>query len=252
MQQTIYIITFLYGIIIGSFLNVLIYRIPRQENVTTTRSHCMSCGYQLKWYDLVPLFSYIALKGRCRSCKTPISKQYPLIELFNGILYVVIFAVNGSNIENILYCLMTSALLALSLIDFRTYEIPLGFNLFIGSLGVIHLVMDYQNWLQYVIGFVSISGFILIIIILTKGRGMGGGDCKLMAAVGLLIGWKLSIVAFLVGCILGSIIHLLRMRLSGEDHVLAFGPYLSMGIVISILYGNQFIDWYVKLIMGTL
>lgn len=115
-----YIIVFLYGIVIGSFLNVLIYRIPKKENLVMTRSHCMSCGYQLRWFDLIPLFSFLALGGKCRKCKTRLSVQYPIIEALNGVLYLAVFARYGVSVESLLYCLLFSALLALSVIDFRT------------------------------------------------------------------------------------------------------------------------------------
>lgn len=116
----LYIVIFLYGIVIGSFLNVLIYRIPKKENIVTTRSHCMNCGYQLRWYDLVPLFSYLALGGRCRKCKAHISVQYPVIEALNGVLYLLVFWKYGMSVDSLVYCLLFSALLALSVIDFRT------------------------------------------------------------------------------------------------------------------------------------
>lgn len=249
MNLAIASIVFLYGILIGSFLNVLIYRIPKHENFTTTRSHCMTCGYQLRWYDLIPLVSYLMLKGKCRNCNTSIAKQYPLVELGNGVAYVIVFAIYGLSMQTILYCLLCSALLALSMIDLQTFEIPVGLNLFILGLGVIGLALDWRNWPLYVIGFFAISSFIYLIIVMTKGRGMGGGDCKLMACAGLLLGWKLIIVAFFIGCILGSIIHTIRMRWSGEEHVLAFGPYLSAGIMISVLFGQPMIEWYLQFLL---
>lgn len=242
-----YLTVFTYGIIIGSFLNVCIYRLPLQENIVTTRSHCMKCGYQLRWYDLVPLFSYMLLGGRCRKCKEKISVQYPLIEALNGFLYVIVVAVCGLSIESILYCLLFSALIVLSVIDFRTYEIPVGINYFIAALGVVRVATDYTNWLQYLIGMICVSGFLLLIYWITKGRGIGGGDIKLMAASGLLLGWQLNILAFVLGCIIGSVMHLIRMRFSEEGNVLALGPYLAAGIAISALWGTDLIGWYLSL-----
>ena len=244
MDFIFYLPIFLYGIVIGSFLNVCIYRIPLGESIAKERSHCMTCGYQLRWFDLVPLFSWLALRGKCRKCKTPISPQYPIIEAVNGVLYVLIFAVNGMNLVSILYCLMASALLALSVIDFRTYEIPFGFNVFIGVLGLIRIFTDLDNWSEYVIGFFAVSVLLEIILVASKGRAIGGGDVKLMAAAGLLVGWKLIILAFFIGCILGSVIHIIRMKVSHAEHVLAMGPYLSAGVLISALWGTQFINWY--------
>ena len=241
-----YITIFLFGIVIGSFVNVCIYRIPKKEDIVKVRSHCMSCGYQLKWYDLVPLFSYLALRGRCRKCKAKLAAQYPIIEAANGILYVVIVLVNGVNVESLLYCLLTSALITLSVIDFRTYEIPLGINIFILAIGLIRVATDLSGWLAYLIGFCSVSVFLMILYYATKGRGIGGGDVKLMAVCGLVLGWKLIILAFFIGCILGAVIHVARMKISGESHVLAMGPYLSMGIFIAMLWGNSIIEWYLR------
>ncbi|MBD5526493.1 MAG: prepilin peptidase [Lachnospiraceae bacterium] len=242
----LYIIIFLYGIVIGSFLNVCIFRIPKQENIVKIRSHCMNCGYQLKWYDLVPVFSYLCLGGKCRRCKQKISVQYPLIELLNGVLYCTVFAVYGVSVEALLYALLTSALITLSVIDFRTYEIPVGINIFILTLGLIRIVTDYADWLDYAVGFFIVSGFLYIVHLVTKGRGIGGGDIKLMAAGGLLLGWKQILLAFVLGCIIGSVVHVARMKISGQGHVLAFGPYLSVGIMISALVGDQMITWYLS------
>ena len=246
----LYIIIFLYGIVIGSFLNVLIYRVPKGENIVVVRSHCMSCGYQLRWYDLIPLFSWLALRGKCRVCREKISVQYPLIEALNGVLYLVVFHRFGISIESLLYCLLFSALLALSVIDFRTYEIPVGFNYFILALGLIRVATDWRNWATYVIGFLAVSACLYLLYIVSDGRAIGGGDVKLMATCGLLIGWKLIILAFLLGCILGSVIHVIRMRVTGEDHVLAMGPYLSMGVALAVLYGEAFLQWYIHTILG--
>lgn len=243
-ETMLYPIIFLYGIVIGSFLNVCIYRIPRKENISTTRSHCMNCGYGLKWYDLIPIFSFIFLKGKCRKCSEKISIQYPIIECLNGILYVLIFMTHGFWIESIIFCALTSALIVLSVIDFRTFEIPIGINIFIGILGMIRVALDLENIVEYIIGFCCVSGFLLFIYFLTKGRGIGGGDIKLMAVCGLILGYKFIILGFILGCIIGSVIHLIRMKISNKDHILAFGPYLAMGIVLSLLYGDQLLHWY--------
>lgn len=237
-------IIFLFGIVIGSFLNVCIFRIPKKEDIVKMSSHCMSCGYHLKWYDMVPIFSFLALRGKCRKCGAKLSVQYPLIEAANGILYVLIVWTGGLGIESLLYCLLASALLVLSVIDFRTYEIPFGINLFILALGLIRVGTDYQNFLTYLIGLLSVSAFLAVLYYATGGRAIGGGDVKLMAACGLLLGWKLIILAFLSGCIFGAVIHVIRMRISGESHVLAMGPYLSMGVLVAALWGEKMLTWY--------
>lgn len=260
----IYLIIFFYGLFIGSFLNVVIFRVPKKESLSKERSHCMSCGYQLRWFDLFPLFSWLFLGGKCRKCKEPISAQYPIVEAANGFLYVFLFvAAYGLNayevfeyfrLETLLYCFMGSALLALSVIDFRTYEIPVGFNIFIGALGVINLIYRFiafgvegSDWQTYIIGLFAVSLVTLIIYLASGGRAIGGGDVKLMAAAGLLIGWKLIVLAFLLGCILGSVIHIIRMKVSKADHMLAMGPYLSAGIMLAVFFGEPLINWYLGL-----
>ena len=223
----------LYGIVIGSFVNVLILRLPIKESITLKRSHCMTCGHTLSWYELIPLFSYLFLGGKCRHCKAHISVQYPIVE-----------AANGITLETFLYCLCASALLALSVIDWRTQEIPLGFNIFILILGLVRLFTDISNWSQYVIGLFAVSVFLLLINLVTKGRGIGHGDIKLMAATGLLMGWKLITVAFIMACIIGTVVHLIRMAVKKAGRKLAFGPYLSMGIFIAMIWGEQLVSWY--------
>ena len=240
----LYIMIFLIGISIGSFLNVCIYRIPKKEDIVFERSHCMSCGNVLKWYELIPLFSFIVQGGKCRNCKTKLSVQYPLIELLNGLIYVWIFMAKGFQPESILFCICASVLIVISVIDWRTYEIPFGCNIVIGILGIVRVILDLAHWYDYVIGFFAVSGLFLIIYWITKGRGIGGGDIKLMAAAGLLLGWQNILLALMIGSIAGSVIHLTLMKVQGKDRVLAFGPYLAFGIFISMLYGNNLITWY--------
>ena len=197
-------------------------------------SHCMECGYHLRWYDLIPLFSFLILRGRCRKCHAKLSLQYPLVEGMNGALYVIVFLANGFNVMSVIYCLLTSALIVLSIIDFRQYIIPDKVNIVILVLGIM-------------IGFFSVSVILLIIYLVTVGRGIGGGDVKLMAVAGLVIGWKACIVAFIVGCIAGSIIHVIRMKVSGANHRLALGLYLSMGLWFAMLFSEPIIEWYLRL-----
>ena len=212
-------------------------------------SHCMSCGAKLRWFDLIPLFSWLFLRGRCRQCKTVISVQYPVVEAVNGILWVVVFFVNGMNGMSVLYSLMASALLTLSVIDWRTFEIPFGINVFLGVLGVVAVFLEKEEWRSHLIGAVCVSGVLFVLYLLSKGSAIGGGDIKLMAACGLLLGWQKILLAFLLGCILGSVLHLLRMKVSGEGHILAMGPYLAAGIFLAALFGERWIDWYLSLLV---
>lgn len=250
----IYCVLLLFGILIGSFLNVCIYRIPKHENITTTRSHCMACGNVIRWYDLVPVFSFILLRGRCRFCKAKLSVQYPIVEILNGLLYCLIFYIKGLNVQSVLTMLLASALIVIAVIDWRTFEIPFGLNVFIAVLGIIIIAVkladrDFTGIIDNLIGAVSVSGFLLLLYLATKGRGIGGGDIKLMAAAGLFLGWKNCIVAFVIGCILGSVIHLIRMKISKADHVLAFGPYLAAGILVAGLWGEAIVAAYLGTFM---
>lgn len=244
----LYGIIFLYGIVIGSFLNVCIYRIPKKESLIPG-SHCMSCGHRLYWYDLFPVFSYILLKGRCRYCGVKISPQYPLIETLNGVLYGIVFMAGGISWMSICYCLMTSALIVISVIDERTFEIPVTLNVFLLLVGIGVCVIDRGSLLQHIIGFFCISVPLYLLYIVSGRRAIGGGDIKLMAVCGLILGWQKIILAFFLACIIGSVIHILRMKLTKAERVLAMGPYLSVGVWITALFGDAMIQWYLSLII---
>lgn len=250
MEYIVYYgIVFLAGIIIGSFLNVCIIRIPQKEDIIFEPSHCRNCGSALKWYELIPLVSFLIQKGRCRNCRTGISLQYPLVELGNGLAYIWVFAVYGWRVESVLFSLCASVLIVTGVIDWRTYEIPPGCNVLIGILGICRLALDLSHWYNYVTGFFAVSGLFAAVYLLTKGRGIGGGDIKLMAAAGLLIGWQQILLALMIGSFAGSCIHLTLMKLKGKDRVLAFGPYLAFGIFTAMLYGEQMIAGYLSLFL---
>lgn len=264
----IYVFVFLFGVIIGSFLNVCILRIPQKETIVSERSHCMTCGHTLAWYDLFPLFSWLFLGGKCRYCKAKISKQYPIVEFTNGVMAVLCFLFGGFSVSNlingsmsssemiytfaviVLSAFLCSVLIVISVIDWRTFEIPLGTNIFILALGIIRLALNLiingttGDWLDYVVGFFVVSIPLAVIYYVSKGRAIGGGDVKLMAVAGLFLGWKLALVALITGCLYGSVIHIIRMKISGEGKQLAMGPYLSAGIVTALWFGQYIVEWY--------
>lgn len=241
-----YVMLFLFGIVIGSFLNVWIFREPKKESLLAN-SHCMQCGYKLRWYDLIPLFSYMILRGRCRKCNTKLSLQYPLVEGLNGALYVIVFLANGWNLTSIVYCLLTSALIVVSVIDWRSKRIPNKVNYMILVLGIFATLLDLPNLRDHLIGMVCVSAVLWLIFLLSVGRAMGGGDAKLMTGAGLVIGTMPIILAFMVGCIAGSVIHTIRVAAFHADKKLAFGPYLAFGIWFSMLFGEPIIQWYLTL-----
>lgn len=253
MDLPILILLTLLGLAVGSFCNVLIYRIPKGEEFVKTPSHCMSCGHTLKWYENIPLLSWFLQGGKCRSCKVKLSAQYPIVEALNGLMWLATGLIVRSGLlaqsdwlTVALYCVLFSMLLVLTVIDWRTFTIPNGINLVIFLLGVIRLVTDLDHWLIYLIGMLAVALVFLLMNIATGGRGLGMGDVKLVAAAGLLLGWQKMLLAVLVGSLSGAIIHMIRMR-GGEGRKLAFGPYLAAGIWLAALVGEPLINAYLGL-----
>ena len=247
MDLPILILLFLLGLCFGSFCNVLIFRIPKGEEFVRTSSHCMTCGHTLRWFELIPLVSWLAQGGRCRSCKTKLSPQYPLVEAANGLLWLVTGMIfRGDWLTVALYCILFSMLLVLSVIDWRTFTIPNGINLVIFLLGVVRVLTDRGNLINYLFGMTAVGGVFLLLHILTRGQGLGMGDVKLVAAAGLLLGLPKMILGITLGSLAGAIIHSVRMK-HGADRRLAFGPYLAAGIGLSTLFGGPLINAYLSL-----
>ena len=232
------------GVCVGSFLNVLIYRIPKGEEFVKTPSHCMNCGHLLSWYENIPVVSWLIQGGKCRACGVQLSVQYPVIEALNGTMWLLTgMLYRGDWLTVGLYCVLFSMLLVLTVIDWRTFTIPNGINLVIFLLGVVRLITDLDHWINYLIGLVSVSLVFLLMHFATHGNGLGMGDVKLVAGAGLLLGWSSMLLAVVIGSLSGAIIHSVRMR-HGADRKLAFGPYLAAGIWIAALGGQQIVDAY--------
>ncbi len=244
-----YFIVFIYGIIIGSFLNVCIYRIPLKQDIVYTSSHCMNCGTKVKWYDLIPVVSYLVLAGKCRTCKTKLSKQYPLIELLNGAAYLGIFHYLGLSYEAGMMCVLFSVLLVITLIDIRYKIIPNSILIFLMIIGIVYVVLVDQKFISSIIGFFAVSLILLIIAVISNGQ-MGGGDIKLMAVCGFIIGWQKILVALLIGSVFGSIIGviLIILKINKKKQQIPFGPYLSAGVFVAALFGTELIQWYLNLV----
>lgn len=240
----VFLVVFLFGIAVGSFLNVCILRIPAGESVVAVPSHCMSCGKRLHWFEMIPILSYLFLRGRCSACKSRISPQYPLIEAANGVLWCLAFSRFGLAPDFLLASLLCSALLMLSVVDARTREIPPGANVFLFALGALRALLHFSDWTQYAIGLFAVSVPLLLVYLLSKGRAIGGGDIKLMAACGLFLGWKQIVFAFFLACVLGTLVHLPLMALKKAGRELAMGPYLSAGVFIALLWGDAVFRWY--------
>lgn len=245
------ILFFIYGLLIGSFLNVCIYRIPLNQTVVTTPSHCMSCNHKLAWYDLFPLFSYLFLGGKCRYCRAKISMQYPIVEALNACLYVLTFLMIGvDNIQKlafcIIICLLNSALIVLSVIDIKTQEIPFKINIFIFILAIAVVIIDRAAWVEHLIGFfvISVPFFILVLF-----NAMGGGDMKLYAVLGLFMGWKLTLLSLAIASIIGAVFSIILVACKkaedGGKTRIPFGPFIAASVPIVLFWGYDIINWYI-------
>ena len=247
MTGLFYLLWTLLGLCVGSFCNVLIFRLPKGEEFVKTPSHCMACGHRLRWFELVPVVSWLAQGGKCRACGVKLSAQYPIVEALNGGAWLLAaWLFRGDAVRAVLYSALFSLLTVVAVIDWRTFEIPNGVNLAIFLLGVVQLVADRRNWALYLIGMCSVSLLFLLLWFITHGNGLGMGDVKLMAAAGLLLGWPRILLAMILGSVSGAIIHTIRMR-RGAGRKLAFGPYLSAGIWVAALFGERLIGAYLGL-----
>ncbi len=253
-----YPIVFFYGICIGSFLNVVIYRLPENESLIKRSSHCMKCGAKIRFRDLVPIFSWLFLRGKCHSCGEKISPRYPIVEALNGIIYLVTFAVMDFNAHSILCCIFFSILICVGFIDYDTQTMDLGMLALILVLAVPDaLLSDAVSLPDRLIGLVCISvPFFLIgeIVAIYKKkktgeriRGIELGDTILMAASGALIGWKAVCISAFFGIMLAAVGGLISKYRSGES-IFAFGPYLAMGLFLGTLFGEPLMDWYIALL----
>lgn len=167
------------------------------------------------------------------------NRLHPALELLNGLLYVLVFWETGWTVEGILFCICASILLGAGIVDQKIFEIPAACTILIGILGAVHLGFDFGRWREYLAGLFAASSFLLALYLLTKGKGMGGGDIKLMAAAGLLLGWERILLALFIGAAAGGAVHGLLMKLKNKGRVLAFGPYLAFGIFTAMVYGDK-------------
>ena len=308
------VMVFLFGICIGSFLNVCILRLPRGESLTKRNSHCMTCGAEIKRYDLIPLFSWIILGGKCRNCKAPISPRYSVVEGLTGVLFVLMFIKYDIIADGIIYpallCLFLAGVIVIGFEDFDTQEMSVCVLVYLGILAFVTRVLSVLlpaalrgnsvTIVDGLIGMFSVSlplliiGFVItpLVYILfisedhkmvrklkkrlkrekLNGRekekvenalneklaavkeqgpvfGFGMGDVVFMAAGGLMLGWKATVVAMFIAIILGAVAALvikLRARKSEEetDNAFAFGPYLAIGLAAAAYYGTEIFDMY--------
>jgi leader peptidase (prepilin peptidase) / N-methyltransferase len=242
-------ITFLFGCIIGSFLNVCIYRIPQHESIVVGSSHCPKCLTPIRPYDLIPIFSFVMLRGKCRTCKAKISFRYPAIELLTGCLFLGAFLRYSYSWNTLIGFVFSAVLVVIAMIDFDTMDIYNEFQFIIIGLAIFSIIVLKGNLIDHLIGSVMISAPFFLIAYFTQG--LGGGDIKLMAAGGLLLGVQSIAVASMIGIISGGIIaaFLLIFKKKGMKSMIPFGPFLCIGLYVAYLFGTTIFQWYFSLFM---
>jgi leader peptidase (prepilin peptidase)/N-methyltransferase len=266
------VIVLIFGLLVGSFLNVCIVRLPRGGSIVSPPSHCPRCKQDIKFYDNVPLISFMLLRGKCRTCGLPISWRYPLVELMNGLFYLWIVSEFGMGGEAILLMAFCSSLIVITFIDLDFMIIPdvivlpgilLGVTIGPFFLSALNEPLPFYfgrfmpNTWPYVISFIGsvfgmLCGSLPLLAIgwgwekLRHEEGMGGGDVKLMGMVGAFLGWKGAFLTIFLGAIVGSVvgIALMLLKLHKRGQLIPFGPFLALGALVTAFYGPDIIVWY--------
>lgn len=244
---------FLFGIVIGSFLNVCICRIPRGESISFPPSHCMSCGHKLAWYDLFPVLSFLFLRGRCRYCKEKISIRYPLIESITGILFISDYLKFGLDFNFFKFAVLICFLIVVGVTDFDTFDVytvtvVLGIMAGIG-FAVYGAIVYKAGFLNYIYGASLSCGFILLLMLITKGKGMGSGDAEVCLMCGLFLGFKESILFMFLSFVIAGItvIILVILKIEDKKDTVPFVPFISIGALITIFFSDIIINYYMSL-----
>ncbi|NOQ68202.1 prepilin peptidase [Patescibacteria group bacterium] len=271
-----YFIIFIFGLIFGSFLNVVIFRLENGEKIVNDRSKCLRCKHVLAWYDLIPIFSFIFLKGRCRYCGERISWQYPVVEMGTGTLFLLIFnfqfsifnfsaqggPASGWQFLSLLFWFyIVSVLIVIFAYDLKHYIIPdkiiypaiivtLGFNLF-NNFHNSQFTIHNSLFINHLFAAFIAGLFFYAIVVITKGKGMGGGDVKLGFLMGLLLGWPLVLIALFLSFIIGSVIGIFLILVGNKKmkSMIPFGPFLILGTFIALFWGEEIVEWYLNIII---
>ena len=256
-----YGIIFIYGLIIGSFVNVLIFRIPQGKSIVTPPSACTNCGSRLTPLDLVPVFSYVFLRGKCRHCGTRISPRYPLVEVITAGVFVILYYKYGLSVPFFAFAFLMTLLIAIFFIDIDHRIIPNGLVLIALAGGLLLFIYNIlspmpevfgdSKWWTPLAGLLPGSGFLLVVAILGSliyktDDAMGMGDVKLMAPIGMFLGWKLCLIALFISVILGGVLSLLLMvtGIKKRKDTVAFGPFIVIGAFTTIMWGWDLLSWY--------
>lgn len=248
-----YIIVLIYGLIIGSFLNVCIYRIPLNQSIAYPPSNCPSCNSQLKWKDLMPVISYIILKGKCRYCGEKISIRYPMQELFTAIVFLFTYYNFGFSLYFFKFVILFCFLIVISNIDIKHQDVYTVTTIPAIAVGVVLAIaeqyLSMTSVVNYLLGGLIAAGVIALIVYITGA--MGEGDIEIAGLCGIFLGWKLTIVmmilAFVTGGVMGIV--LIATKVKGRKEYIAFGPFLALGTTLAIFFGNLIINYYVKMFL---
>ena len=260
-SNLITLFSFLFGLIIGSFLNVCIHRIPLKESLIHPSSVCPKCEKKIRFYDNIPLISYIILLGKCRYCRQPISPRYPIVETITGLLSLALFVRYGLSLQYFLFFLFVASLITISFIDLQHKIIPdvislpgilLGLAIsFLKSFDLVRL-NHFPPWTDSLIGIIAGGGFLYLVAIaferLTGREGMGGGDIKLLAMLGAWMGWRALPFIILISSLTGTLIGGGSLLLAGKGYrvKIPFGPFLALGALIYFFFGYELVTWYFK------
>jgi len=245
------VLIFILGLIVGSFSNVCIYRIPRNKSIIYPASHCPKCRSNISPKDNIPLLSYILLKGRCRNCKSKISIQYPIVELLTGLIYLIIYLIYGLSVQSLIYIILSAALIIIAFIDLNEQIVPDVISLPGIVIGfILSFFVPYISFINSALGIVVGGGIILIIglvgSVIFKKEVMGGGDVKLAAIIGAFLGLKYIVISLFLGFFLGALagIFLILSKIKSREDMVPFGPFIVLGSMITLLWGEKIISWY--------
>ena len=237
---------FVLGLVVGSFLNVCIWRLPREESIIRPGSHCPACSTALRARDLVPVLSWIILRGRCRHCSEEISARYPAVELLTGILFLWCHLFLGLSPALVVALVFSAFMVTITFIDLDHQIILDGMLALLAGVGLIlQLWTGGVSWMNMLIGVAVGGGLLLFLAVISRG-GMGGGDVKFAAALGFWLGWPGILLGLFIGFVSGGVISLLLLLtgIRGRKDFIPFGPFIALGAWITLLYGRKILDWY--------
>lgn len=236
-----------FGLMIGSFLNVVIARLPERRSLWMPGSTCPGCGNAIAWHDNIPLVSFVALRGRCRACAAPIPWRYPIVEASTAVLFAAAWLVFGNDLRQFVVAVVfLAALVAITVIDLRHQIIPDAITLPGALAGLVaNLATNHISWIESVGGMLLGGGLFVAVILLSRG-GMGGGDLKLGAMLGAFLGWQALLVALFVAIMLGglSAVALLATGRLARKDAIPFGPFLAIGGAVALFWGDAILAWY--------